>query len=144
MFNAGSTSSRFQIVNGPGSTLTFVSETAHFAFLGNSQEGISLCYGTCAAGDMAILTIQYMSYGTSAPCGQQQIVAHPAADTVEIMNCGLLPERAFVQALYVEGPGGGCGCPEPHLIPGITQEFNCEPVTLSPTTWGAIKALYVN
>ena len=143
-FSSGSTSSRFRVVNGPGSTLTYVSETVEFAAVGNTQSGISMCYGNCFAGDFLIATIQYMSYGTSLPCGQQQIVAHPAAETVEIMNCGSQAERALVQALYVEGPGGACGCPSAHFVTGTAHAFGCDAVPVSSSTWGAIKALYAN
>ena len=140
--NSGSIASRFRVVTGPGSTLTYVSETAHFGAVGNTQSGISMCYGDCTAEDLLLVTISYMAYGTSLPCGQQQIIAHPAAQTVEIMNCGSVPERASVQPMFVEGPGGICGCPSPHLVTGTPQTFGCQPVPVSTSTWGAIKGLY--
>jgi hypothetical protein len=144
-FNAGSTASRFRVVNGPGSTLSYISEsTPYFSAIGNTQAGISFCYENCLAGTFILATIQYMGYGTSSPCGQQQIIAHPSAETVEIMNCASAVERAYVHDLRVEGPGGICGCLDPHFITGTAQAFDCTPLPVSATTWGAIKSLYAD
>src|SRR5262245_54685270 len=50
-FNAGIVSSRFKVESGPGMTMTYISETHPYAMtLGNTQSGISVCYGPCELG----------------------------------------------------------------------------------------------
>lgn len=65
------------------------------------------------------------------------------AETVEVMNCGSIAERALVQDLFVEGPGGACGCLSAHFVTGTPHAFGCDPLPIRSTTWGAIKAPYV-
>ncbi len=143
-FNTGSIASRFRIQTGPGATLTYLSEVHHFATTqGNTQDGITICYGRCVVGaDQELLvTISYMSYGTSSNCSKVLVVPHPSAQTVEAIRCDMVPVATFVGDLFVEGTSG-CGCPGAHGFPGTPQSFDCRPVPAATSTWGGIKALY--
>jgi hypothetical protein len=144
-FNPGATASRFKIQTGPGATWTYLSEVHHFATTqGNTQDGISICYGRCVgSGDQPLLvTINYMSYGTSSGCSRILVVPHPSAQTVEAIRCDMVPVQTFVGDLVIE-TGGGCGCgKDPHTFPGTPQSFDCDPVPVATSTWGGIKALY--
>ena len=142
-FNTGTTAARFKIESGPGNTMTYLSETHYFAStLGNTQDGISVCYGTCTFDNVPIVSITYMAYGTSSSCSRLLVVPHPSAQTVEAINCGGVASGAYGEDLTLHFPGGGCGCPVTHYFPGTPQVFNCSPVAVQNTTWGAIKALY--
>jgi hypothetical protein len=144
-FNVGATASRFKIHLGTGVTMTFVSETHPFqSTVGNTQEGITVCYGGCLAGDQLLATINYMAYATSAACSQVLVVPHPAAQTVEAMTCEGIAVRTFVNDMFVETGTSGCGCPEAHGFAGTAQQFDCTPTPVAHSTWGAIKALYRN
>jgi hypothetical protein len=142
-FNFGSTAARFKLGLEPGSTWTYVSETHPFpSTLGNTQTGISVCYGSCLVGNILIASVTYMSYGTDQNCSKVLIQPHPDAETVEIMKCDGNPNAAYSRDLYIETSAGFCGCPDAHLIPGIAKHFGCTPVATENSTWGAIKALY--
>jgi hypothetical protein len=146
-FNVGSTAVRFKIAPSLGMTMTYLSETHHFPLTnGSTLDGISVCYGTCTVGDQLLVTMSYMSYGTSSPCSQILAVPHPAAQTVEAIGCDDRPVRMAVEDLWVSTPLAPCsGCPTPaHVFPGTAQTFDCTPVPTASVTWGAIKALYAN
>ena len=141
--NFGSTASRFRVEPGPGLNVTYMSESHPFAStIGDAVGGVSVCYGgACIVGDQVVLSITYMTYGTSTSCAKLLLKPHPSAITVEAMSCGQTPLRTFVQDLYARP---GCGCPDPRVVAGAPTVFDCTPVSVSQTTWGAIKALYAN
>jgi len=140
-FNLGSVASRFRIQASPEVTWSYISETPSFpTFLGNTQEGITVCFDQCLQGSTEIVAIQYMAYGTSAICtGGVSIVPHPVAETVEVVDCSGSASAAFTRSLVV---GGICECPLSHKYPGTAQVFDCRPLATRVTTWGAVKALY--
>lgn len=139
----GAKASRFRIVSGPGVTMTYVSEVHYFPMtVGNTQSGISICYGDCLAGDHLLVTMTYMAYGTSSYCSKVQVAGHPASGNVEAIRCNDVPVRMYMEDLSVSATLGGCGCPFARSIPGTPQYFDCSPVPVEQKTWGAIKALY--
>ncbi len=142
--NLGAVASRFKVVADPGVTMTYMSETVHTGIAtGNTQDGITLCYGFCLVGDGLLVTISYMAFGTSQNCSQIRIVPHPSAETVEAIRCNNEPVGTYVDDLYVAEPVNVCpGCPPAHVFLGSPQTFSCEPVPVRSTTWGSIKALY--
>lgn len=144
-FNIGSTASRFRLSLGSGVSMTYLSETHPFPMTaGNTQTGISVCYGTCIQGPLVLATVSYMYNGSDVSCGRLDVVPHPDAQTVEVINCFGTPEVAFASDMYILKPGGICGCPDPHTFTGSPQSFDCAPLRTENVTWGAIKALYRN
>lgn len=143
-FNPGMNAARFKIESGPGITMTYVSEVHYFAStVGNTQDGISVCYGTCTLGNQLIASITYLAYGTSSQCSRVHVVPHPSAQTVEAIKCNGVATRTYVEDLVISHAGtGGCGCGDTHGFAGTAQVFGCLPVAVENTTWGAIKALY--
>jgi hypothetical protein len=142
-FNPGATASRFRIANGPGATMTYVSEAHAWSNTsGDTQSGITICYGACVGNEFVLATVTYMAYGTSAFCSRLLVAPHPQAQTVEAINCSLTPVATYVQDLDINTGTSSCGCPLPHVFPGIAQQFGCNPLETMPTTWGSIKALY--
>ena len=143
--NPGTISSRFKLVTDARTTMTYVSEMVHVqSWLGNTQSGITLCYGACLGGDNLLVTVNYMSYGTSENCSKVQIVPHPDATTVDAIRCDQVPVGSFVQDLYVQAVAGDCGCPLVHFFDGSPGSFGCEPTPVLTTTWGGIKAMFAN
>ena len=142
-FNAGMVASRFKVQAGPGATLTYVSEVHYFpSTIGNTQDGISICYGSCTLNDQLLASITYMAYGTSSSCSRMLVVPHPGAQTVEAIKCDGVATRTFVEDMALMHNMSGCGCPPTHGFQGTAQVFTCQPVPVASTTWGAIKALY--
>lgn len=142
--NAGTTASRFRLVAGAGMTMTWMSETHAFASsLGDTQSGLSVCYGSCTTGDVLIASVTYMAFGTSANCSELRVVPHPDASTIEAIQCDGVPIRTFGRNLRLS-TGSPCGCPSSSAFPGTPANFTCEPVAVKASTWGAIKALYAN
>lgn len=139
IFN-GATGSRFRIENGPGATLTYVSEVHHFPqTIGDSQSGITICYEGCIINTQVLVSITYMFYGTSEPCSELRIVPHPDSETVEAMDCNYEPVADYVQDFKFLGD---CGCGFMHDFPGTPRSFGCAPLPAEPSTWGRVKALY--
>jgi hypothetical protein len=144
-FNSGSTASRFKVTLGAGVTLTYLSEVHPFAMtVGNTQAGISVCYGDCVWGDLLLATIDYMAYGTGPNCGEILVVPHPDSQAVEILDCDGSPRAAWIRDVAIPSPGNFCSCPSPHLSAGNPKLFDCTPTPIEATTWGAVKALYRN
>jgi hypothetical protein len=89
-----------------------------------------------------LVAIDYMAYGTSAHCVGQLVVApHPDAQTVEVIDCNGSPSAAVTRPLVV---GTGCPCPSSRVYAGTAQVFDCTPLLVQASTWGAVKALYRN
>jgi len=142
LFNIGATGARFRVAPSAGVTLSYLSETHPFAAtLGNTQTGISICLGECVVGNAILATISYMSFGTGPNCGLLSLVPHPDAETVEVLDCDGLPQSAWLIDISVP-ISTPCGCPAPHILPGAPKTFNCAPLAVEASTWGAIKALY--
>jgi hypothetical protein len=124
--------------------MTYLSETHYFPMtVGNTQDGISVCYGECTIGDQLVASITYMAYGTSSGCSEVLVVPHPAAQTVEAIRCDGVATRTYVRDMFITH-NSGCGCPNTHSFQGTPQLFGCQAVPVASKTWGAIKALYMN
>jgi len=145
IFTPGSMGSRFRVSLDPGVTLTYISETHTFPMtLGDTQSGISICYGVCMVPLEVLVTITYMYYGSSVTCPRLRVLPHPDAETIEVINCLGTPEGARAQDMFVVAPNGACGCPTQTAFPGMPKTFTCTPVPVQSKTWGAVKALYRN
>jgi hypothetical protein len=143
-FNIGSTAVRFRVVPGPNVTLSYLSETHMYPMtLGDSQSGISVCFGECLVGDAVVAAISYMSYGTGSNCGLLLLAPHPEAETVEILDCDGAPRAAWLLDINVNH-NTPCGCSPLRIVSGTPHAFGCAALSLQASTWGAIKALYRN
>jgi hypothetical protein len=144
-FNGGSTAARFRVALESGVTMTYLSETHPFPMtVGDTQSGISVCFGGCLWGNQTLATIDYMTYATGPLCGKVLIVPQPEAETVDVRRCDGSSIAAYVRDLHVVGPGWACGCPGVHVFAGSPEAFDCTSVPVEHTTWGAVKALYGN
>lgn len=149
-FSLGNIASRFKVASDPGMTMTYVSETHPYSnSLGNTQDGLSVCYDECVTGSTVVAVITYMGYGTStSPCSFIRVVPHPEAETLDAMTCGYEPEIVSATHLEVRRGSGSCNYCISHMdrfyYPGTAEFFNCEALTVKSSTWGAIKALYLD
>lgn len=140
IFN-GATGSRFRIENGPGATPTYVSEVHHFPqTMGDTQNGITVCYEGCIINTQVLVSITYMFHGTSDECSELRVVPHPDDETVEAMDCNYEPVADYVQDFMLTS--GACGCSFMHDFPGTPRSFGCAPLPAEQSTWGRVKALY--
>lgn len=139
----GSTASRFMVTLAPGVDMTYLSETHPFSgTVGDTQNGITVCYGECTTGLIIVASIDYMYNGSTVSCGRLQIVPHPDAETVETMGCDGSSSTPIVRDMYILAPGGICGCPAAHTFSGTPQSLDCSILAVAAKTWGAVKALY--
>lgn len=97
---------------------------------GDSQAGIALTYGACRIGAIHVLTIRYFSGGSSESCCPYPLLPHPWTQEghVEIADCEFNPGVALELMATVNG-GSACPCGYP--------------VPVEETTWGRMKALYI-
>jgi hypothetical protein len=144
-FNVGSTAARFKVTLEPGVEMTYLSETHPFpSTAGDTQTGISVCFGECLLGNQILATINYMTTGAGPLCGKILIVPHPNAENVDVLQCDGSPISAYIRDLHVVGPGWAGGCPGVHRFGGVSEVFDCVRLAVQQTTWGAVKALYRN
>jgi hypothetical protein len=143
-FTPGSFGARFKVELDADVTMTYLSEELAFPGIGNTQDGVALCYGSCVTGDgiVVVATMHYMFTSAEAACQFLRIVPHPDASTVDVINCYGVPEVAAVGDLRILTPGGACGCGETHTFEGTPAAFSCTPLPVEETTWGRVKAFY--
>jgi len=101
--------------------------------IGDSQVGITIPYGSCRTGWTHVLTIWYWNRYSGPYCCQYAVLPHPEASTgqVEVLDCADNWISADAASAVVN-PGPSCPCSIPT---GIANGV---------TTWGAVKALYVD
>jgi len=124
--------SRFKLIQGPGFSASYVSESiAVPGHVGSVATGITVDYGACSFGTLMLATVTFQGYGTSTPCSYLDIGPDPAlGGTAPItQNCFFdLYLAPSVGRFYVNPEPGQC---QPNCI-----------VATKPTTWGGVKALY--
>ena len=115
---------QFRIERSAGFTGTWLSESSPFFPLvgGDSQTGVAISYGGCKTPPLLLLDIMYFAHGTSGPCSYLASTAHPPSPfgKIEVVTC---QETVFAE-------------------PGRLR-VNCT-VPVEETTWGRVKALYLN
>ena len=109
---------------------TFISDTAVWEVIGSSQTGVSMGYGSCQTGSINFLTIDYFAQGTSDPCCLYPVLPDPRVPSgeIEVVDCN--GQLAYAQG-EVSTVNGDSSCPCGY------------PVPVEKTTWGKVKALYM-
>jgi hypothetical protein len=110
---------------------TYLSDTEPFENPGNSQVGKSVGYGACYTRPIHILTINYFDQGSSPPCCLYPLLGHPYVN----------PENPIVADCSYEAHSAQ------GLVATINGNVTCPcgyPVPAEETTWGRVKALYVD
>lgn len=130
---SGATAAKLRVEQGSGGTMFYSNDIIPPPFLsiGNSQTDLEVAFTSCLVGDFHFLTVRYFAQGTSAPCSYINVLDAPGSPNpgeVIIVDCtapfGVVRNVARGQAII--NPNGSCNCN----------------VSVTETTWGAIKALY--
>lgn len=85
----GATASQFAAPQ-PGCMVgaSWLSDTVVFPVtVGNSQTGVAIGYGTCLSGPIHVLTINYVTGGTTTADCPYSVIPHPDRDLVEMTDC---------------------------------------------------------
>jgi hypothetical protein len=136
---------RFKIESSPGMTMTYVSELALAPVLeGDTQNGITFCFGQTRIGPVVLAKIQYTGNGTSEDCSEIRSVPYPDSNTLEVVGDGYVTYADGSRLMVNPRATGECGsCDERTTYgPPIDPYDFCQPVSNDITTWGRIKALY--
>lgn len=95
--------------------------------VGNSQTGISIGYGGCFASPITILSMVFFGYGLTPWCCYYAPTPHPGTGLIEMVDCS--------QTLLVAG--AQCAMVNPD------QTCLCAATPTEKSTWGKVKALYI-
>jgi hypothetical protein len=109
-------------------TGSWLSDTVVFPVtVGNSQNGISIGYGTCVPGPVHVLTMNFFCQGMSQNCCYYSVRPHPVGESgvVEAVDC-------YNNLLTAKGGFG---------IVNSTNECECGPPTRD-STWGRVKSIF--
>jgi hypothetical protein len=81
----------FRVAGGDGFTGTYVGETGPWTgtYIGNAEDGIWMGFDPwdLPNGSGHLVTVQYMTYGTSSPCSWLRVEPHPDFGAVWIYDC---------------------------------------------------------
>lgn len=150
MYTGGTVGSRFRLdVEGLG--WTFLGDQTDFLALGNSIDGIMICYEACLSGSFQILTANFFGSGIAPVCSRIRVVPYPGLG-VEAQDCDMNLGYAGAGEAIVN-PDVSCQCTACRagtdtacaLKPApadAVQTMICGPVPVQQSTWGAIKTLY--
>ena len=126
--NAVATASQFSAPAPACLLASYLSDTSVFPVtIGSSQTGVAIGYGSCQAGNIHVLTINYFTQGLTAPCCYYEILPDPviASEKIEVVLC----DNSLVYA------SGGVGI--------VNSDGSCLcDVATEDSTWGQVKALY--
>ena len=129
----GATASQFRIATDAGFTGTYISHQVAppFLDLGTPPDDYAVSYCCfCYVGSFLVTTINYLGFGTSAPCSHMSIEPAPTSPIpgeVAIVNCDF-----DVSIGHTSGPA-------------VVNFSSCPAWCINatePSSWGAIKALY--
>ncbi len=126
-FQVGATRVFFQAARPPCLNAVWLQDDVVFSnntigqTLGISQTGVTVDYGACLAGPVHVLTVSYITLGSTAPCCE-----YPTT-MVQITDCAN-NTVAVGDAIHTINGDGTCPCNSP--------------VPVEETTWGQMKALY--
>lgn len=124
----------------------YLSDTAVFPVtIGNTQEGVSIGYGSCLSGYIHVLSINVFAQGLTPQCCCYFIYPHPQATTgeVEVVDCdeNLLTAHGYVGYFNPDYINCGCWVANATESPSYNGCIN-EPIPTKEYTWGKVKSLY--
>jgi len=98
-------------------------------FMGTTQTGVIIPYGTCRRGLILATTMNFFGYGTSEPCCSYPVLGHPYfdPDNPSMVDCA---NHAYSAQGLMGVVNGNATCPCGY------------PVPVEETSWGRVKALY--
>lgn len=132
-FNPGATAAQFKVADTSG--MIPASQTTPFLALGTWNTDLSLAYGGCLIGDVVLMTLNFYVTAPPATCAQ----------TLEIVPAPTTPVPGSIALVDCATPSGNlkpASGGRMFFVNGCVDPSACNPVGVSSTTWGGIKALY--
>lgn len=136
-FNAnGSTAIQFKVTDASGLFFANAQFPAAFLTIGTWNSDLSVAYGSCLIGDVAVGTLNFFWFGTPITgCNNTLTIeaapTSPIPGQIATVECDLQTTtaitggRLWVGATAATCPGGAC-----------------DPLAAQENTWGGVKALY--
>lgn len=145
----GATASQFRVASGDGFNCAWLGDTTNFpTYIGNSQDGISIAYGSCLSSPIHILSINYFCQGLSETCSWLYICPDYSAPTgqIEVVDCNYNKLIATGGVLWVNPDWVTCGCwvNASGAQKSPASPMCTPPTPVAPSTWGAVKSQYRN
>ena len=110
-------------------TATYLSDSNVFPVtIGNSQDGVSIGYGSCRPGPIHVQSIVYFTQATTPQCCLYPILGIPSSGNVEAVDCANHLITAY-GVTSVINPSSSC---------------TCGSVKVEESTWGRVKSLYAD
>lgn len=135
-FNAGATAVQFRTIDASGLFFASAVFPAAFLTLGTWNQDLSVAYGGCLIGDIAVGTLNFFWFGTPiAGCNNTLELA--AAPTSPIPGEIAKVECDFETVTPMTGGKLWIGSGADECVGG-----SCDPLATQENTWGGIKALY--
>ncbi len=131
VYASGVTAAQFSAPKPACFTAAYLSDTAIYPVtIGNSQVGISMGYGACLSSPIHVLTINYLTAGTTPPCCEYPVLPDPNASPAP----GIWTVDCDFNVLAAGGRAG---------VINMTPDCMCVGATpVEDSTWGRVKALY--
>ncbi len=145
----GTKGERFRVVELPGATMTYVSETVNSGIaMGDTRTGITICHSECLAGPILLVTMHYLAHGTSSHCAQIEVAPHPGAGSIDVLDCA--PDgntwAAGCSPLLINPSACDCldglQCIGTLISEPTSAQSNFCTIPVEGSTWGRIKALF--
>jgi hypothetical protein len=125
--------------------LTYLGETIiqpRTLTAGRADKGVAVALGECLAGsNLQVLKVIYQGLGVSASCSQLRVLRNPESTHVNGNKIACVDCSTPYSQIFWAEPG--------HLVINPDDDCECEspgsggPSPVAATTWGGIKALYV-
>ncbi|UCG51714.1 MAG: hypothetical protein JSW58_16265 [Candidatus Latescibacterota bacterium] len=128
VMSPGATACQFSAPQPACLQATYLSDTFPIMVVGNTQTGVAIGYGACVSSPIHVGDINYFCQGLTASCCYYPVLPDPniPSGQIDVMDCNL-------NLVYATG---GVGI--------INPDESCEcDVAVEDSTWGAVKALYM-
>jgi hypothetical protein len=119
--NNGATAVQFAAPKPECFTGTFLTdeEAPQTLVLGDSQTGVAVSLLSCTYAPRHVLTIQYVSFGSTPPCCEYPVLPDPLSGGITVVDCALDLE-ASVGVVSTINPDESCLCTG-NSFPGLPQ-----------------------
>ncbi len=135
-FNAnGATAIQFKVNDASGLLFASAVFPAAFLTLGTWNTDLSVAYGGCLQGDVAVGTLNFFSLGGTFSCASTLAIGaaptSPIPNEIATVECDFETLTAITGGTLWVGPNAGACVGGP-----------CDPLAVQENTWGGVKALY--
>lgn len=145
-FSTGTSRIQFRLEQSAGFTGSLLSFSSAYNLAGDPSSGVSIDFAGCEAGNVQVMQLNYMFYGTSQNCSWISVI--PGSDSpdgyIDWWDCIGTRHAGDGGGIHVD-PDWGLLCPDRGGLPHNGSPF-CHPYTptvaVEASTWGSVKSLY--